>query len=331
MSAVLGLDVGGANLKAAHTDGSARSAPFALWKQPANLAGALRELVRSFPPADRLAVTMTGELCDCFENRRQGVSAILDAVAEVAGAHSMRVWRTDGAFSSTAEARQAPLLAASANWLAVATFAGRFAPCGPALLLDVGSTTTDVVPLLDGRPVPHGRTDRERLESGELVYKGVGRTPVCALTRGEGAAELFATTRDVYLVLGLAAEFADDCDTADGRPATRARAHARLARMLGADLENSTEAQRLKLARQVDRRLVECVRDALEHVAATLPGPPSAIVLSGAGELLARQVLFQQRAFPTCPIVSLRGHKGEAISLAACAHAVAVLCQEREG
>src|SRR5438128_2667752 len=118
MSAVLGLDIGGANLKAAHTDGSARSVPFALWRNPAGLADALRDLVRSMPRADRLAVTMTGELCDCFEDRRAGVSTILDAVEAVAKDVPLHVWRTDGAFATVAEARRAPLATASANWLA---------------------------------------------------------------------------------------------------------------------------------------------------------------------------------------------------------------------
>src|SRR5947209_17441931 len=91
--AVLGLDVGGANLKAASADGFARSRPFALWKDPAGLTGALRDLLRDGPPHDALAVTMTGELCDCYETKRQGVLAILDAVAAVAGRISVPVWR----------------------------------------------------------------------------------------------------------------------------------------------------------------------------------------------------------------------------------------------
>ena len=246
---VLGLDVGGANLKAAHTDGAARSRPFALWKDPGGLAGALRDLIADMPDADLLAVTMTGELCDCFESKRQGVIAILDAVQEAAQGKPIRVWRTDGKFVDITEARKTPLQTAAANWLALATFAGRLAPEGPALLFDVGSTTTDVIPLLDGRPKPHGRTDRERLESGELVYTGVRRTPLCALAGG--AAELFATTLDVYLLLDWIAEDAADRNTADGRPATKAAAHARLARMLCADLDSSTEQERMGLAHRV--------------------------------------------------------------------------------
>src|SRR6516225_11821769 len=90
---VLGLDVGGANLKAAHSGGAARSRPFALWNMPAGLTDALRELLCGWQPYDLLAVTMTGELCDCFATKREGVRAILDAVSAAAGLAPLRVWR----------------------------------------------------------------------------------------------------------------------------------------------------------------------------------------------------------------------------------------------
>src|SRR5262245_3950799 len=93
---VLGLDIGGANLKAAHTNGQISVQPFALWKHPGLLSDALTALVRKFPPANLWAVTMTGELCDCFATKREGVNAILDAVATVAGSEPVRVWQTDG-------------------------------------------------------------------------------------------------------------------------------------------------------------------------------------------------------------------------------------------
>src|SRR5262249_5319838 len=154
---------------------------------------------------DRLAVTMTGELCDCFESSRQGVNHILDAVEALAGSVPVSVWTSGAKFVSLAEARRQPLRPASAHWLAVATFAGRLVPTGPALLIDLGTTTTDIVPMVDGRPVPAGRSDRERLEKDELLYLGWRRTPLCAFTGTSRAAELFATTLDVYLVLERAA------------------------------------------------------------------------------------------------------------------------------
>src|SRR5437763_8553211 len=175
---VLGLDIGGANLKAATADRRAASVPFALWKQPDRLPAALGELVARFPDADELAVTMTGELCDCFETKRDGVNAILTAVLNVSRSRRVRVWTTDGVFVDTEEARRNHLKVASANWHALAMFAGRYAPTHGGLLLDIGTTTTDIVPLLFGTPNPQGTTDQARLAMGELVYTGVRRTPV---------------------------------------------------------------------------------------------------------------------------------------------------------
>ncbi len=328
---VLGLDIGGANLKAAHSGGAARARPFALWKDPAALPAALRELLRDWPPFDRLAVTMTGELCDCFPSKRHGVAAILDAVEEAAGSVPVRVWQTGGRLADPASARAVPLRTASANWHALATYAGRLAPAGPALLLDIGSTTADVIPLVDGKPVPQGRTDPERLRSRELVYTGVRRTPLCALLGSGGAAEVFATTLDIFLMFGRIPEDPHDTNTADGRPATRAAAHARLARMLCADMETSTEYERTRLAEQTLLRQVYWLTSAVECVARRLPGPPQTAVLAGSGEFLAELVLREQKGFPPCRAVSLARSLGPTRSEAACAYAVAVLAAEEAG
>src|SRR5690606_5964496 len=146
-------------------------------------------------------------------------------------------WQTGGEFVTADEAAELPRLVASANWHALATFCGRVVPRGHGLLIDVGSTTTDLIPLHDGRVAAMGFTDLERLRSGELVYTGARRTPVCTFGTSlavDGhlqpmAAEFFATLGDVHLVLGETAEHPDDLDTADGRPATRHYARQRLA------------------------------------------------------------------------------------------------------
>jgi probable H4MPT-linked C1 transfer pathway protein len=322
---VLGLDIGGANLKAAHGDGTAGTVPFALWKQPDKLAVALADLMRSLPAWDELAVTMTGELCDCFPTRRQGVLAILDAVETVAAGRPARIWLTTGRLVKLGEARQRPLDAAAANWLALATFAGRLVPRGSGLLVDIGSTTADLIPLVDGRPAARGQDDRERLRSRELVYTGVRRTPVCALLREGVAAELFATTLDVYLRLGQIAED-NRTDTADGRPATRALAHARLARMLGSDGESCAPSLTRRLARRAARAQERLLCRAFRRVTATLAEKPQTVVLAGTGEFLARTVLRQ--AGSTATMISLAEKFGPNLSAAACAHAVAALATD---
>jgi probable H4MPT-linked C1 transfer pathway protein len=324
---ILGLDVGGANLKAFHTAGVARSEPFALWRNPGGLVEALRSLTANIPSADAVALTMTGELCDCFASKRAGVAAILDAVRAIAAQTPLWVWLTDGTFATPSSAQEVPLRAASANWLALATFAGRYAVRGTALLVDVGSTTTDIIPLKDGKPIALGETDPERLLCYELVYTGARRTPVCALLGEQVAAELFATTQDVYLVLGETTENAADCDTADARPATQAQAHVRLARMLCADLETSTEQERLDLAARAAARQVGMIATGIKHVSGRFTEAPQTVILAGSGEHVAAKALAATGWSPQ--VVSLRQELGEAISAAACACAVAVLAAER--
>ncbi len=286
----------------------------------------LSGLVAEMPPFDFLAVTMTGELCDCFETKRQGVETILAAVDKVAGQAPVRVWSNKGRFIDRCAASDDPLSVAAANWLALAAFAGRFAPKGPALVMDVGSTTTDLVPLHDGKPVPRGCNDVERLRCRELVYTGATRTPLCALLGPKGAAEFFATTLDVYLVLGDLPEDNAKRDTADGRPATRAYAHSRLARMICADRETCTAEATHELACQIRDRQVRLLRRAVRYVAASLAAPPATVILAGSGEFLAEKVLPPD---PSISRVSLAEKLGPMRSRVSCAYALAVLAAER--
>jgi uncharacterized hydantoinase/oxoprolinase family protein len=188
-----------------------------------------------------------------------------------------------------------------------------------------------LAPLLDGKPAPKGRTDPQRLRCGELVYTGVRRTPLCALLDGEGASELFATTLDAYLTLHQIAEDPTDCTTADGRPATRSAAEARLARMLCADLETSTPAERAVLAERAVGRQRALINRALDSVLRALPSPPHTLILAGEGEFLAEQIIGQRPELRGARMLSLTRVLGSATSAAACAHAVAVLAAEGYG
>jgi len=325
---VLALDIGGANLKAAHSMGVTRLEPFALWKNPGALGQVLKRILESCPRPDRLAVTMTGELCDCYETKRQGVQAILDAVEFASAGTPIWVWRTDGKLVDLATARADPLPAAAANWLALATFAGRMSAGGAALVIDIGSTTTDIIPILKGRPVPRGRTDVQRLGSRELVYTGVRRTPVCALLGSDVAAEWFATTLDAYLVLGELPENSTGNDTADGRPETVPAAHARLARMLCADSESCPREETYSLAAEVHHRQRRLVRGAIESAAHILSEAPETFILAGSGEFLGRQAIDEAPALAGRRL-SLSEELGSDISHSACAYALMVLAQEQ--
>jgi probable H4MPT-linked C1 transfer pathway protein len=332
----LGLDIGGANLKAADGKGWAKGVAFPLWRAPEHLATALAELVEGAPACDQLAVTMTGELCDSFRTKAEGVRHILAATKEVAAGRPVRVYLVDGRFAWPEEAAAQPQLAAASNWHVLARFACRHAPQGCALLIDVGSTTTDIIPLVDGDVAARGKTDTERLCSGELVYSGVGRTPVCAVLhsiRWRGgqcavAAELFATTADAYLVLGDIDADPAATWSADGRPLTKECARQRLARMVCADASELEQTEINHIAAEVKRVQIERLAAALESVVDVMVSSPTRCIVSGSGEFLARDVL--KRFLPNITLVSLTEELGRDVSQCAPAHGLAVLAAEEQ-
>jgi len=330
----LAIDIGGANLKISDGANLADSRPFALWKEPERLPQQLHMLIAAAPPADRLGVTMTGELADCFSSKAQGVRSILEAATAAAGGRDISVYLTDGRMVSPEFAMSKPILAAASNWHALATFAGRYACRGVAILLDVGSTTCDIVPLADGQPAAVGRNDTERLMAGELVYTDVERTPVCAVTdrvpyRGQmcpAAQELFATTRDAYIVLGKLPEQPADCDTADGRPATISASCDRLGRMICADREQFQQPDAVTMALSIAEAQAAMIQAALAQVVSQISSDPQAVIVSGHGDFLAREVV--SRIGLSSQVFSLSDHLGPAISRAATAYALAVLLRE---
>jgi probable H4MPT-linked C1 transfer pathway protein len=332
---ILGLDIGGANLKAATSAGDARSVPFAVWRAPHELADTLRGLIAEFPSVDRIAVTMTAELADCFATKAAGVAAIIATVREAAGAAPVMFWQTTGKFISSS-AENSHRTVAAANWHALATWAGRLVPHGKALLFDIGSTTTDIIPLHDGRPAARGTTDLERLIHQELVYTGVRRTLLCAVAANVPvggrpcglAAELFATMHDVYLLLGLAPEDETDRNTADGRPATIECAHDRMARMVCCDREEIGLAEACSIARFFRDAQYQQLTTAIERVLGRDDTPLETVIISGSGESVGRDILSRHPQTKSAQFMRLADSFSPSVADAACAYAVAVLLRE---
>jgi probable H4MPT-linked C1 transfer pathway protein len=332
----LALDVGGANIKAAHSVGAARTLPFELWKRPEELGRVLGTLAATFPPSDRVALTMTAELCDCYPTKSVGVNAVLDAVRDASLSRPVSVWGVDGRFHAVDEIREHPHLAAAANWLALATLVARLVTSGAGLLIDIGTTTTDLIPLAGGVARARGRDDTERLQNGELVYAGVRRTPICALAtelpyRGVPtglAAELFASTLDVYLTLDEIAPDPKDLSTADGRPATKEAARDRLARMIGTDRDTFHDDDALAFARAADDALLARLETAAGRACDRTIGRPGTAVVAGSGEILARR-LAMRIIEPGGTIIGLNEAWGPIASTAGCAHALLVLASEQ--
>ena len=296
--ATLALDIGGANTKAVRLDGTSLrtvSRPFEVWRDREALTAVLREVAAEAGEADAVAITMTAELSDAFRTKREGVAFVLAAAEEALGDRPLSVLTTAGELVPMGEARARPWDVAAANWMATALAVAGAYP--DALLIDVGSTTADVVPIVAGRVAATGHNDLERLLAGELVYTGVLRTNLAAIAprvpiRGEWcpvSSEYFAISADVHLVLGRLAPEAYDCPTPDGRPATVACARERIARLVCSDVDQLDAGEIDAIAAFLGGEQLRQIEEAARRVERPLP-PEAPVVAVGAGAFLGREV-----------------------------------------
>jgi len=283
---ILGLDIGGANTKAASVDGKyARSVYLPLWKN-SPLEKVLKRINTEQKP-EAVAVVITGELADCFFSKKEGLESIMNAACR-AFSCPVYFWghagfaRKDVTDIMAADNMDLAVMdLAAANWSASAELLAR--ELGTSLFVDMGSTTTDLIPI-KSKPLA-AKTDFLRLASGELVYMGLLRTrldsilPVARI-RGHHvplAPELFAIIADAHLALGHIDQDRYSCDTADGKDRGRSSSLRRLARSVCADLDEIGERGAMAIAEQActeqKRILVSAMerqaeRHGLERVAA---------------------------------------------------------------
>jgi (4-(4-[2-(gamma-L-glutamylamino)ethyl]phenoxymethyl)furan-2-yl)methanamine synthase len=334
-SVALGLDIGGANTKAAVVDSDGRvrvaSEPFEVWRRPDALTGAIASVVgRLGAEGAPVALTTTAELVDAFGSKHEGVLRVLEAARSALAGRDLRVMTTDGELIAFEEARAAPLRCAAANWMATASLVARSS--SDAILLDCGGTTTDVIPIVGGSVVAVGRTDVERLLSGELVYTGALRTNVAAIVSHVPiggrpcpvSSELFAISADAHLLRGCLTPEECTCTFPDGRGASLPEARARLARVVCADPEQLGEGDIEAIAAAVEEAQIAAIAGALDRVAARgVAGAP--VLAVGVGGFLARAAAARC-GLPVHPGAAspLAGEAGEA----AAAVALSVLGRE---
>ena len=174
VSKTIGWDLGGVHVKAALVEdgrvAAAAQVPCPLWQGVPALDQALAALPDWARGEAAHAVTMTGELTDCFADRRAGVAALSGWAGHIPPGPCGSM---PAAPASSPPARRAR---SPGTWpRPIGTpprrSTGRFAP--EALLIDIGSTTADLIPIVGGLPATTGYSDAERLETGELVYTGM--------------------------------------------------------------------------------------------------------------------------------------------------------------
>lgn len=331
----IGWDLGGAHLKVARLSHEGRvertiQLPCALWQGIDRLRRAIDRALNEIGPARDHAITMTGELTDLFPNREAGVAAILDTMSDCLPGTRLRVYAGDAGFVDPSAALTQCWKIASANWRATAQLV---ATCVPdAIVLDIGSTTTDIVPVAGSRIRARGTDDASRLASQELLYLGVVRTPLMALSARwpfDGGwtgicNEQFATTADVYRLTNELPTDADQHSTPDNGPKDVEASARRIARMIGRDLEAASLDAWIRLADWLRTTQIELTEAAITRIAsAGYPAPDAPLVCAGAGGFLARAIA-NRGGRASIDFADLLGCSPDVGGVAACAPAVSV-------
>ena len=260
-----GWDIGGAHLKLAFVESDSlvtRQWDCPLWKGLQELEKMLNVAINEVPNTIVTHnVTMTGELVDIFSSHEEGVEKIANTFIKyidnnVSFYSSHGLLKYDEMLGSKSEV-------ASANWIASAKLAAQNVK--DAVFVDMGSTTTDILHIENNKLVLNGKTDFDRLVSGELVYTGVVRScvnTVCnSIPFGNATvplmAEYFSNTADVYRILGWLPDHADYGSTMDGKPKDKHSSIVRLARMIGKDYNDSEEKQWLLVCEYIAEQQIQ--------------------------------------------------------------------------
>ena len=284
MVKVLGLDIGGANTKATllitqnATTKKLRTLLeyFPIWKDGKNqLPKVLEKLKKKLTNStvlDGVGVTITAELSDAYMTKKEGIHHVLDCVCQVFGEVPLFVLDVEANLLSIEEAHREPIRVASANWAATGWITKQ--SIKNCIVVDVGSTTTSIIPIVNGKIAAKGRTDLEKLQNGELVYSGSLRTNVATIVNfipvrdmmTRVSSELFSQSGDVHLLLGNIKEEEYTSGTCDDRGKTRREAAARLARVVCTDTDTLTEQEIMDVAKFVYAKQVEQIACGLKQV-----------------------------------------------------------------
>ncbi|MCK5872477.1 MAG: H4MPT-linked C1 transfer pathway protein [Methylococcales bacterium] len=304
MHAIIGWDIGGAHVKAALMDKKGHIQQLfleacPLWKGLEYLHHAIKAILTKVPDQKiQHVITMTGELVDLFENRDDGIQQIIKNFQKTIGNNPLVIYAGRQGFIQVNAIKSAHYFdIASANWLASANWVAK--SCNHALFIDIGSTTTDILLCENNQVDAQGVSDYQRLKSGELVYTGIIRTAVMALTQSalfnhqniHLMAEYFATMADVYRVTGDLNETHDKTDTADGKAKTLNASAKRLSRMIGFEFKKRDldlwKTFALDLKHQQKQQITKAC---LRQLARTTNDKKISLIGAGIGRFLIKEI-----------------------------------------
>ena len=256
----LGWDIGGAHIKLSTIKPNSFSFNIYkcnLWKSTDLLKKILHSVCRKYKRGFNIinVITMSGEMCDIFDSRNQGVKHILEIFKNINKENY--VFSTKKPFFFKLSKKINPESISSANWFATAKFLET--KVNNAIAVDVGSTTTDIIVIKKGVCINKNYSDFSRLQSSELIYMGILRTPIHAVTKEIYSGqkkfsiipENFSNMSDVYRILSDIKPKIDYSENCDSKNKSYRNSLVRFSRIIGFDYHSKNERIVINLAKKI--------------------------------------------------------------------------------
>lgn len=309
---ITGWDIGGANIKAARINYNAAedriesikstSRFFPMWDKEKEPLSILEEINLELGESNIYGVTMTAELADRFESKIEGINYIINLFEKNYNDKEIYYYNYHGTAEKKENIIDLDKLAA-ANWAVSALFAAEY--FDDFILFDIGSTSTDIIPVISKEIAAEGFTDLQRLHSGELIYLGYLRSSLSYLVKKipyqgkmiDVINEYFANTADLHLLKGIINKKEYTIPAPDSGKKTKKTAAARIARLISLDL-NISNLKEIKLAANyIYQKEIELIYDKLLQVYSRIDPELNLPLLANKGALKFAEDLKKKSSF----------------------------------
>ena len=297
---IIGWDIGGAHIKAAKIDFNKKTSKTKqiyspIWKNLNYLKKSIKLIKKKLGKTNYHAITMTAELSDIFPDRKKGVNHVVNLSSKILGEKNIFFY-SKKSFLIKKLAIKKPFELNSMNWHATASFISNFFP--NCILVDIGSTTTDIIPIKNKKIISKGVSDYQRLKSNELIYLGVLRTPIQAVERKKNLInENFANLSDVYRVLNKIPSTFDLLPTLDRKTKNKHDSARRIARIFGKDYKKNHFLKWKKIAYQIEGEHLKILKSVIKKIEKKNFLKKVPIIGAGIGEFLVKKIYNKKKYF----------------------------------
>ncbi len=257
----IGWDIGGAHTKYTVSFESkdvveCRIIHCELWKSLSKLEDIIENVNFKYKKKFNIInlITMSAEMCDIFCSRKKGVKSILSLFEKRDFIN--HIYTKDNEILKLQGFKKYSSCE-STNWMVIADYLKSFDK--NIVAIDLGSTTTDLVLIKNHICVNTRYDDYSGLNTGELLYTGVLRTPIYSVTNSivlnkktyNIIPENFSTISDIYRLLNIIKNKSDYTNTADGRSKSIKDTLHRISRVFGFDYTADNNDTIIKLSKKI--------------------------------------------------------------------------------